>query len=755
MKKPRNKKWIAVIAIIMLCTTYFVGFSDTRDVKADTLLAYVAPDGDCNATEPCFSTIQAAIDAVSPDAIIKVAEGTYTSNSLYVVYIDKPLSIIGGFNLLDWATPDPELYETIVDAQSIEGRRVIFIDSLSTGVIHLSNLTVSNGSIQPYTYGAGIYLKGGRAQLYNNKIQNNYVHTEGHGTGGGAGIFVEAGEEVVIDNNIFQGNVVDGYGLGSGIYIKSGNVTITSNDFLNNYAGSCGGGIEIYDENSLVTIDDNYFSENTGGDYGGGIHVRLGSVNISNNDFYMNHASFGGGVSIDGGTITIQANSFINNSSGLSGGAITLVNGSVVVDGNTILENSANSEGGGIFVAHGDFEILNNQIINNQAIDYGGGLSTVSYVGSLYLAGNIISGNVAYGSGGGINVGDGTISMERNIIDNNHAINGDGGGINIHAGNLFSQNDMVIDNQATWSGISLSGGQLVGKHMTIVNELSYGVKNDSGIVNLQNSILVSHTLAALSGANTIADYSLFFNNGQNCYGGSVCTNSVIGDPKFIDPSIGNYHIGAGSAANNVGIDVNVTDDIDLEPRPMQSGYDIGADELPPLAEFSTNSPIRLGYSVEFTNNSIYCDEMSFVWDFGDGQGSIDESPLHLYELEGIYSVHLQASCVLGEDNITKEAIVDGTGPYGTVDIIGIGRNVILFISAFDELTSVAEMQACSNLDFDGCDWIEYQNELNWDFLNTSTVFVRLKDEVGNISGSIIAERVWGLYLPSILSDNNH
>ena len=51
---------------------------------------------------------------------------------------------------------------------------------------------------------------------------------------------------------------------------------------------------------------------------------------------------------------------------------------------------------------------------------------------------------------------------------------------------------------------------------------------------------------------------------------------LAGDPAFADPDGGDYHIDAGSAALNVGIDTGVTRDIDGDPRPTGDGHDLGA-----------------------------------------------------------------------------------------------------------------------------------------------------------------------------------
>lgn len=58
------------------------------------------------------------------------------------------------------------------------------------------------------------------------------------------------------------------------------------------------------------------------------------------------------------------------------------------------------------------------------------------------------------------------------------------------------------------------------------------------------------------------------------------THNYWGDPAFVDPDVGDYHIGPGSAAIDVGVDAGTRLDMDNQPRPYQ-GYDVGADEYWP------------------------------------------------------------------------------------------------------------------------------------------------------------------------------
>nr|MBP7688230.1 hypothetical protein [Thermoflexales bacterium] len=73
-----------------------------------------------------YASVQAAVDAASDGDVIKVAAGTYTGVSVrqgitQVVYLDKAVTIQGGYTSGNWTTPDPEVNITTLDAQG-QGR---------------------------------------------------------------------------------------------------------------------------------------------------------------------------------------------------------------------------------------------------------------------------------------------------------------------------------------------------------------------------------------------------------------------------------------------------------------------------------------------------------------------------------------------------------------------------------------------------------------------------------------------------------
>ena len=108
---------------------------------------------------------------------------------------------------------------------------------------------------------------------------------------------------------------------------------------------------------------------------------------------------------------------------------------------------------------------------------------------------------------------------------------------------------------------------------------------------------IPYYFTVTAGNRATLEATLWYSNGQDTGGtGTILTGTVniYGDPVFVDPGAGDYHIGLGSAAINAGVDAGVNTDIDGDPRPIGAGFDIGADEYFPMVIYL---PIVLkGYS---------------------------------------------------------------------------------------------------------------------------------------------------------------
>jgi beta-glucanase (GH16 family) len=78
---------------------------------------------------------------------------------------------------------------------------------------------------------------------------------------------------------------------------------------------------------------------------------------------------------------------------------------------------------------------------------------------------------------------------------------------------------------------------------------------------------------------------------------------------------------------------------------------------PPLAEFTSNSPLNLEDPAIFTNSSLGTEPLSFIWDFGDTFTSTLRNPTHKYAAAGHYTVTLTATNNDGSDTVSHDFVV--------------------------------------------------------------------------------------------------
>ena len=140
---------------------------------------------------------------------------------------------------------------------------------------------------------------------------------------------------------------------------------------------------------------------------------------------------------------------------------------------------------------------------------------------------------------------------------------------------------------------------------------------------------------------------------------------------------GNITISPG-AVLNAPLRLRVSADYDFEPDPTPCNNQvrgqtedysitISPNTNPPVANFNALSTISCDGSVSFTDLSSNVPTF-WLWDFGDGNTSNLQNPIHAYSTNGEYTVTLTVSNSNGSDTITIQnfiTIAIGSGPIAS------------------------------------------------------------------------------------------
>lgn len=497
-----------------------------------------------------YPTIQQAINASVSGDLVLVAPGTYVEN------ID-----FNGKNILLKSTDGPAM--TTIDGSNPSHPDLASVVSFKNGEgldAVLEGFTITGGKgtrfeVTPnlmFECGGGVFCFGASPTIKKNVIVNNVAAVQG------GGIYCCESGSVIFDNTIADNtaslvtwSTVKG---GGGVYCQnsvctvSGNVISGNSAGLGNY-GSGGGGLLGF--SSYITASQNIVFGNTAS-VGGGISSLKSKSLLQDNTVTGNSAGLlGGGIYCAGNQpSTVELNLIEDNQSNDGGGLF--VSGPHLVSKNVIRNNSSPSIGGGIYGLGNDLEILSNKISCNQS-GRGGGIAT--YFSSPNIVNNMINGNTALNSGGGLFLeSDFASTITNNTITGNSAVNS-GGGIS-----CVDNSNLTVVNTILWNNDAPSGKEIwIGDYGTSwpsVLDLDY-----SDVEGGKASVFVDPNSTLIWGSHVLD-----------------------ADPIFVDEAQGDFHLLFTSPCKSAGtLDAFNTPNADFEGNErFLGGYvDIGADEFHP------------------------------------------------------------------------------------------------------------------------------------------------------------------------------
>jgi len=601
------QKLLNFIVALMLVVYFGVmtASSAHASVAATRYVATTGSDvGDCaSAVSPC-RTIQHAVNQSSSGDKILVAQGIYTYSAQVdtctplnnikppsvICFVDKSLTILGGYSTTNWSTANPSVNLTVIDGQNTY-RGVAAIGYLTTTAsLDMQGFTIQNGrALGPTSYdtsgiGGGMLVQHAAVILKDMVFNNNQAIGQNtvSGAGGqadGAGLRIESAppgtssllQRVTFDNNQSYGGVGPDRG------------------------GIAFGALFIY--GTTVTVEDAIFTNNL---------AQAGSSTGNGTSGGLNADALGGAISIElCNTITLRR---------------------ITITGNQIRGGNANLYAGGAYGAAiliedtASFTISDSSIVNNTAIagnaqtggNAGGGaihaadnglvtFERVEIMSNSAIGGNSISGgNAGPGAGGGMYIfatHSGTfhatfknVMIAENLANQGSGVtssgNGGGGGVVVHGMNA----DFI---QTTIARNHLGSTMVLGQGLVVQPWGSLPAE-----VNLNYSIVADHSgggtlataIAVQQGSALTFNHGLFAGNTKNTNadGSPVPVGTINGlstmlsasSAGFVSPGSpnNNYHLRLDSPAKDQATSSAIVNDIDGQSRPYNGVSDLGADE---------------------------------------------------------------------------------------------------------------------------------------------------------------------------------
>jgi predicted outer membrane repeat protein len=464
----------------------------------------------------------------------------------------------------------------------------------SGGAIYAEGALIVNGStIQNNQCLAASNCEGGGLYAGNTLTLTNTQILSNTAQGSGGGLFAD--DAVVITGTLFLSNTATGGGGGGAAVSGPGSVQVTNSRFENNQETFGGGGGGLF-ALTAITATLNHVDFVGNESVGGGAGLRASDVRINGGSFEQNTASFGPSGGLFALNVVLTNTRFISNTD-LNGSAGDTAGGAYV---SNIMATGGSFEynvPGGLRVS-GNMDLTGTQFLNNSGGTAAEALITKAT--NVLFANNSAVGLRSGGFGLGqaiisdsqfVNNGGGIVVQGPLTVTNSLFINNPSGSLRQYdAGDVLIANTLFASNTVSGGGtaVFLAGeGTATLKHVTLASSefvTTTAITTSKEIVLVQNTIVANHDVGLNVTTGFVAlSHALFHDNGLDIQGSvALDENRVTGDPLFVNPGAGDFHLQVGSAAIDAGVDAGITADFEGEIRPSLNGFDVGYDEFVPI-----------------------------------------------------------------------------------------------------------------------------------------------------------------------------